>query len=87
VEVLYYLVPTDFRKNVAWWKVPRLRPFVLVRATGRRRNEMEHWWSDFDNGKPKYSEKYPPPRDSQSEVSETEVLWDAGYKIIFKGVT
>ena len=30
-------MPTDCRKSIALWKVPRLGPFVLVRATCRRR--------------------------------------------------
>jgi hypothetical protein len=34
VEVLFYLLILDFRKNIAFWKAPRYRPFVfLVRAT------------------------------------------------------
>ena len=47
---------------------------------------MVEW--GVDNGKPKYSEKNPPlPHDWQSEVLETDVLWDAGDKIIFASVT
>jgi len=30
LNVLFYLVPPDFRQSTASWKVPRLRPFVLL---------------------------------------------------------
>jgi hypothetical protein len=33
VEVLLYPVLPDYRRNMAFQKVPRLRTFVLVRAT------------------------------------------------------
>ena len=37
----------DFRKSIAFWKVPRLRPFVLlVPATW----SVEHWWNDTGSG-------------------------------------
>jgi len=36
VEMLFYAMLSDFQKSIAFWKVPRLRPFAfLVRATSR----------------------------------------------------
>jgi hypothetical protein len=36
-NVLFYSMLPDFRISTALWKVPRPRPFVLVRATCRRK--------------------------------------------------
>jgi hypothetical protein len=36
-EGFFYPTRWDFRNRIACWKVPRPRPFVLVRATCRRR--------------------------------------------------
>jgi hypothetical protein len=37
VKVLFYPMLPDLRKDVPFWKVPRLRPFALVREIHRRR--------------------------------------------------
>jgi hypothetical protein len=43
--------------KVQWfWKVPRLRPFVLL-VQHVDEVSMEHWWNDTDRGKLKYWEK------------------------------
>ena len=35
--MLFYAMLSDFRKSIAFWNVPRLRPFAfLVTATSRR---------------------------------------------------
>jgi len=40
LQMLFYAMPSDFQKSIAFWKVPRLRPFAfLVRATCRWRWE------------------------------------------------
>jgi hypothetical protein len=45
----------DFWKSIVFWKVSRLRPFVLLaRAMFRC---VQHWWNDNDRGRPKYLEK------------------------------
>jgi hypothetical protein len=37
VKVRFYPMLPDFRNSTAFWKVPRLRPFMfLVRSAGRR---------------------------------------------------
>ena len=48
----FYLMPPDFRKSAAFWKVPMLRPFVSLVRTARRWTRI---WSV--GGKPKYWEK------------------------------
>jgi len=46
-----------FRKSLAFWKVPRLRPFVfLVRAIVDE-DECEDWWNGTGRRKKKYLEK------------------------------
>jgi len=37
VEALFYPMIPDCQRSSAFWKVPRLRTFVLVRATCKRR--------------------------------------------------
>ena len=49
VKLLFHPTLPDF--------LPRLLPFVLVRATCRWEISMEHWWNDTDKGKLKCSEK------------------------------
>jgi hypothetical protein len=43
--------------ELLFWKVPVLRPFVLVRATWKMKVSMEDWWNDTDRGKLKYWER------------------------------
>jgi hypothetical protein len=44
----------DFRRSIAFWKVPRIRQFVLVLKSYVQMNMcMEYWWNDIDRGKPK----------------------------------
>jgi hypothetical protein len=51
----------DFRKSVAFWKVPRLHPFVLL-AKSNMKMSVGHWWDNTDRGKLKYwGEKKPVP--------------------------
>jgi len=53
-----YLVLPDFWKNIAFWKVHRLRPFLLpLRTTCRRRWVWNNWWNDMDGENPKYWEE------------------------------
>jgi hypothetical protein len=71
VYVLLYPTLPDFKNNIAFWKIPRLRPFVLpVRAACRWR-----WlWSNggmMTGGKPNYSEK----NLSQRNLSTTSLIW------------
>jgi len=65
VKLLFYSELPDFRKGTASLKVPRLRPFVLLRMS------MEHWWNDTDRGKEKYWRKACP-----SAIWSTQILHD-----------
>jgi hypothetical protein len=48
--VLFRPIVPDFRKSVAFWRIPKPRPFVLlVRATCKM--SMDHWWYDIDREK------------------------------------
>jgi len=45
----------DFWNSIAFWKVSRLSPFVLLARTTFKC--IEHWWNDNDMATPKYWEK------------------------------
>jgi hypothetical protein len=54
-EPLLYPMLSDFRKNIVFWKVPRLRPLVLLRKA-RVDCVLDHVLDDTDRGKSKYCE-------------------------------
>ena len=49
IQVLIYTMLPDFQENIASWKVPRLRPFVIVIEVF---SVTPQWRSDTDSGKP-----------------------------------
>ena len=59
MTVTSYPTFRDIRKTSAFWKVRRLRPFVL--ATAMCIWSIDHWWNYTDRRKQKYSEKKPVP--------------------------
>jgi len=49
-------MPPDVRNSIAFGKVHKFHPFVLVRATCIDEKNVEHRWNGNDRRKPKYSE-------------------------------
>jgi len=49
VKALSYAMLPDFRENIAFWKVPRLRLFVLVVSD---QDGYGLLWNDTDRRKP-----------------------------------
>jgi len=66
----------DFRKGTASLKVPRLRPFVLLRMC------IDHWWNDTDRGREKYWRKACPSATwSTTTLTSTDLAsnpWNRG---------
>jgi hypothetical protein len=56
---MYFCIQCSLISQREWFflKVPRLRPFILARATCKMEVSMEDWWNDTDRGKQKCWEK------------------------------